>query len=585
MATIPRYDQTTVELGSLPGPRMSGASPVGQATQGLGQTVQHLGGEVIKFASDEQRKANEMIVLDASVNFGKSWLEIDNVARQRVGKDALDIQGPMDMYEQEYNRALDGLKDEEQKRLFKLHNDKSKQQFTLNLERHASEQYGIMNRNNSKSKVDIESQKLSTLYRDPSQFDIRNPDSQINKLRASVADMLHIHGVSEGTPAWTEGMQAAEGKIYADRVKLLMNENPAEAQHFFEVHQDDIPVHEREQLKHQITAIGDEKEGTDAAFEMLAHVQTGDKTETEMEKMLHDKFSNRPKAFKFAKAQLSDFIRKDHDDKINSVSDVGQKIETDIDEAYASGRVLSSAEIRNMPEYQQLTKMGHKEANAELNKIRSYMAKVKHEAMAEHRQADGESNKRREEKQTRDQFKNEISDPETLTGMTETELIEKGRSAGLTYSELGKARKDRKALLKDSKALGHSKDNHDFVAGIITKSGVTDPSEVNKLITSANRFREREEERLGRKLSPKENEEAIIKGLQWEAVNTTQASFAGINYGKRGEVKRRADIKNEASILPGFDEIVSRLEQKRGRTFSDSQRKRLAEELLKEANK
>lgn len=594
---IPRYNQTIIDQSQLPGPRMSGASPIGRALEGAGSTLAHVGDQALSFAMEQQSKANEMAVLDASVKFGTSWLEIDNVARQRVGKDALDIKGPLDMYEQEYNKALDGLNGEEQKRLFKLHNDKSREQFTLNLERHASEQYGIMNKNNAKAKVDLEGQKLSTLYRDPSQYDIRNPDSQINKLRAAAADMMHIHGVSEGSEAWNQGMQAAEGKAYSDRIKLLMNENPAEAEHFFQVHQDDIPAHEREQLKHQISAIGDEKDGIDAAFEMLGHIQTGDKTETEMEKMLHEKFFNKPKAFKYAKAQLSDLIRKDHDDKVNAVSDVGQKIETAIDEAYASGRLLSSADIRNMPEYQQLTKMGHKEANAELNKIRSYMAKVKHEAMAEHRQAQsdykfslaiakmGESNKRKEEKVNRDQFKNEIADPANLTSMTETELIDKGRQAGLTYAELKTAKNDRKKLLKDSKSFDHSKANHDFVQGIITKSGVTDPSEVNKLITSANRFKEQEEERLGRKLSPKETEESIIRGLQWTAVNTTQASFVGISYGSKGEVKRRADVKNPAAIIPGFDDIVSRLEQKRGRTFTDSQRKRLAEELLKEVNK
>jgi hypothetical protein len=591
---IPVLDSSSVSTNVLPTPQRSGSSPIAQGLGAVGSAVQGVGSEMAEYAHQEYVKANSAVVMGRIATLNNKRIDMMNNPQTglltKQGENALNITpGGLEAFDKINNENMEGL-NPEQKRLYMQHTVNERGEVQLQLMRHESEQGKALQQTNAKAVVDTDEQLLSTLYRDPEAFNAR-----LAQMKAHTLDMLHMQGIPDTSPAAHEALFKATSQAYVSQIKQTMTENPTQAQHLFEVHQDEIEPHERDSLKHAVSSLSDEKEGIDGAFGLADHIRTGDKSEVEMEKMLHDQFANKPNAFKYAKAQLGDLIRNDHDDKVNSVADVGGKIESAIDEAYTSGHLLSSAELSRMPEYQQLSKMGHKEADAELNKIRSYMAKTKHEAMAEHHQAQsderfrltltkmGQSESNRRDKENRDSFMVDISDPDKLTTMTEADLREQGRENNLKYSEITKLINQRKGYMKDPNKMGSAQGDHDFVKGVLDDMGVEKPEQA-KYMSRVQRGVSQMEKDEKHKFTPEQKRSAVISLMQEEAVNTSRASIMGFSYGPKGKVNRRIDVKDKGAIVPGFDELVTKLEGKRGKSLTDTQRKRLAEEFLKEAN-
>lgn len=530
---VPRYSEQTVELSQLPGPRMSGADPIGQAVGGLGHTLQGIGSKSMQFAIEAQNKANEAAVLDASVSFGESWQKIDIKSRQRVGKDALDTKGPLDLFDQEYTRALDNLKTEEQKRLFKLHNARAREQFTLNLERHASEQFTLMNQNNAKAKVGLEAQMLTTLYRDPSQFDIKNKDSQINRLRAAAMDNLHLHGIKEGDPAFDAAMQDTVGKAYADRVRLLMTENPSEAEHFFQVHQDDIPAHEREQLKAGIAHVSEQSAGIAAAESLTPELLKGDKSYTELRKTLYEQLKDKPQAFKVAEQQLRSNYLAAKEDRSERVGGLAAKVEEAQSKAIAEGKFLSPKQIAAMPEYQALIKEGSKDALHEASRFikqaETEQRQAERERKAELREARAEARAARQElKLSQAEWTEAHNDPDMLLATTDADIRKLGPQIG--YNNVNKLITQRHKYLKDSAALERAKIDKDVIVEEMERGGLkyqVNPSKAEtddfkktaRLKNRVAQLMRYEQEATGKSVGPERQKEIIREQLLKVHVN------------------------------------------------------------------
>ena len=588
---IATYSQSEVEPNSISAPRQGGGSPVAAAVGDIGKSVASVAGDVAEY----EAKANAAVVMGKVAQLNQQRVKLMNDPQSGLltqqGENAINITPKgLEAFDKMYGETLEGMNPKQQM-LFRQHTMKERAEVELQLMRHEAEQGKALQIGSAKAVVDTDEQVLSTLYRDPAAF-----NDKLKQMQAHVLDHLHMKGISASNPIAADEVYKATSKAYVSMIKQTMSENPSQALHIFEVHQDEIEPHERDTLKHSIGVMNDENEGINAAFEMSDHIRTGDKTESEMEAMLHDQFKNKPGAFKHAKTQLNDLIRKDHDDKINDVADYGGKIESAIDEAYASGRVLSDSELHSMPEYQAMVKMGHKEAQGELNKIRSYMAKTKHEIVKERKDEQAQarrdaadarrdrSESERTRKESADQFKIDISDPEKLTSMTDTEIKEKGRAAGLKYKDIKELENQRKKYLKDPETAHSAQIDSNTMSTILSKAGITSTSDVAKYRTLANQYVKTAEKQAGKHFSPAEKEALIIQGLQNVAVNTTRASIAGIEYGKAGETKRRMEVKNPAAIIipKEADAEITRRLGSRAVKLTPERRQKYYDEILKE---
>ena len=569
---IPVYRENQVEPTVLPTPRMPGDSPAGQALEGAGKTLEGVAGQAFDLAREERIKANASVVMDAYVNVSKKALNLKNDALSKKGKDALVFDKYLSDYDEFYNSVKVNLTPEQQS-LLDMRAAHEKLSFETTLHRHAREQSTALNNANAKALVDIEEQKLAVNYRVPSDFDIKNPASQINKFRASVADQLNMNGIHDTEPAFKDAMDKATSRAYADRIKLLMNENPKEAKHFLEVHQDEMEPHELERLKKEVAHLEAEQNGIGAAMSYLDDIKTGKKSETDITKELYEKFKDDPTTFKIAQAELNHLYTQNRADQVASTVSIAGSLEAKIDEATAKGQGASVAFLKNTDEYKQLSQMaadGNKAAATELSKVRSYAAKVQREETRLVKQ---------QQSLNRQFFMLKIGDPQTLPKMSKEEIYNQGRDAGLSINQIKQVWGEHDKLVKESMTPAQMHNNNistDMVNRVLDKANI--PKDQREGFSQAWRGAiKAEETRLGHPMSAKEIEEAGIMGIQRHAT-----TFLGITTGHKWEKPEGAPQK--ATTYPtDFTDRVTAVEKKRGVRVTDQQRQALYEEYKKES--
>ncbi len=580
---IPTLNEQNVTTSNVQAaPQRSLADPAAHALGYLGNTLQGVGHETMDYAHQQQVKANSSAVMDAYATTSLKIADADQKFRKREGQDAQDVAPAIEEYDKISNEGLDGLHNPEQKRLLKMKMEGEKLTFSKNLYRHAAEQADILNKKNSAAVMDIETQKLSSYFRDPSQYDISNPTSQINKLRAAAADNMYMHGVPEGDPAFKDGIDKATSKAYVDRIKLLNADNPGEAEHFYQVHQDDIEPHERESLQKMVSTSNDESKGITNAQKMKEHIRINDKTETEMKAMLLDDAKGNTRVYEHSKAELHDMITTVHRDNVSQASDVGIKIEELIDKAHESGEVMSLSKLHAIPEYKQLAKMTHDEGQAELRRINAH----RNQYVTEHTQQvsaqklndsltkQAESQRRRDEKDSRDRFMVAVSDPETLTTMAESDLKEQGRKEGLKYAEITKLTTQRKKYLKDGDEKDSAQGDSDYIKSVISNMPGVDSGTTSSYVSKAKQFIRETEKDEKRKLKPEERKALIIQAMQHVA--TTEKHFYG---------DKTTDKPILESVKPRDYADLLKVARSKGITLTSQQIKNILEKKINSGDK
>lgn len=581
---IPHLSQSDVEPTARTMPNVPINNPVMQA--GVALTDQFK-----DYAHQEQVKANSAVVMGRIAQLNQARVKLLNDPKEGLltmqGENALNIsQRGLADFDKLYSQTRQGLSPQ-QAMLFDQHTANERPEVELQLMRHEAEQGKQLQQTNSTAVVESDEQILSTLYRDPQAF-----DGKLRQMQAHVLDMLHMHGISDSSPAAHQAVFAATSTAYVNMIKQLMTENPAQAQHVYEIHQDEIEPHERDALVKSIHTLTAESKGQAAAHAMADHIRTGDMTESEMKSKLYDQLKDDSEAYDHAKTELNDLVTTAHKDRVNEAAESGGKIEAAIDAAHEKGEIISIQQIHSMPEYQKLLKTNTPESQAEFSKINAYrnqyVAERKTE-MGEVRFARalekvGQSDRNKSAREDRDNFMLDISDPEKLRALTETELKDEGRKHGLKYKDIKELENKRKSYLKDGKKFESAKDTNDFISGVLEKIPGLKVGEKNEYITKARHYLDHAEIEAKRQLTPDEKRGLIIQGMQQVAVNTTRASFAGIEYGSKGDVKRRMDVKDPAAIVipKEYHDKFDALEKARKIKLTPERRQKLYDELLKE---
>jgi hypothetical protein len=524
---LPTYESNQVESNVLPTPQRPLNDPVAEATEKAGGVLQGIAQQGFELAREERIKADSSRVMDAYVNFSKNTLSLQNDALNKKGKDALNFDPYIAKFDESYQSTRTSLTPEQQ-RLFDIKTESERIHFETNLQRHANEQKDILNKENAKATVNLEDQKLSTGYLDEANYDIKSPTSQINHLRAAKADELYMNGISDKDPAFKDEINSVTSKAYVDRVKLLMIEHPTEANAFFKAHENEIEPQQREQLSKTVARLGDEQQGMAIALSYFDDIVGGKKNETQITKELLTKYGDKPEVLKVAEAQISKINSQNHVDQVNQMAGAGTKIEAAIDKSLGNGQVISLKLLKSIPEYNELEKLaagGNEEAALEVNRLHSYVSRTEAGQKRERRQEQIENRRiaveeRRVSKEEREDFMLDISDPETLKRMTDTEITEQGRKHGLKFGQINQLITKRKGLIKEAAdpKLNH---NTEYSAGLITQildeAKITDEEQRKRLPQAFRAFVKAKEDELGRPLTDEEIREQGIKGLQWQA--------------------------------------------------------------------
>jgi len=569
---LPAYNESQVKPNVLPAPQMPLNNPAAQALEGFADTAG-------KIAQDAKVRADASVVMDSYVNFSKKALDLQSDALMKKGKDALNFDPYLAQFDALYNETKSNLSSDQQY-IFDQKASNEKIHFETTLHRHANEQGQALNIENAKATVDIEDQKLTTGYLDEANYDIKNPQSQINHLRASVADFAHMQGISDQDPAFKDAIDNATSKAYVDRIKLLMTDRPTEANAFFKAHENEIEPQQRETLAKTVAHLNDEQLGTDAAFEYLDDVKSGKKTETDITKELHDKFKDNPSAFKVAQAEINHLYAQNRADQVNATAQYGGKIEAAIDKAEGNGQSISLSLLRKIPEYNELVKEaagGNKSAEMEVNRLHSYTSKAEHQQKYERNQLAIES--RRASREAQEDYMRDVADPETLIKMSDTQIWEEGRKHDLTNAQIERIKSEKKKAVKNAQELGtiHTQNiNNSLMNTILDNAGIVDKEQRATFGKSYRAFIAIEEKKKGRLLTNDELKEQGIKGLQWQAGK--KGSPFGIG-GSKGEWKPTAH--SEAYPADFLDRVLQ-VETKRKTKMTAAQVKMLYDEYQKE---
>ena len=519
---LPRYDESQVTPNTLPTPQVPLSDPVAQAVEKIGQTGERVANQGFELARQEKVKADSSVVMDAYKNFSMSSLNLQNDALMKKGKDALNFDPYLEQFDKSYAEAKNKLTPDQQY-IFNLKAEHERIGFETTLHRHANEQGQALNIENAKSVVDISEQKLSTGYRDEANYDVKNPQSQINQLRASTADLLHVQGIGDKDPAFKDAIDSVTSKAYVDRIKLLMTDRPTEANTFFKAHENEIEPKEREQLGKAVARAGDEKLGIDTAFEMLQDIKDGKKSRTDLEAELHEKFKDNPEAFKYAKAQMHDLFTQVKADEVNLVAGVGTKIEAAVDKAVGQGQIVSLKLLKSIPEFNELEKLaasGNKSAETELNRMKSYTSKTEHMQKQERKAEASEA--KRNQVVDRQNFMLDVGDPNTLRLMNKTDLYERGRKAGLSYAQLKTMESSREKAIKDSNSPKEMHNHHiqtTLLPAILEKAQIPENEQEDFGKAWAGAVKAKEDE-LQRPLTDEEIQQAGLMGIQSHATNS-----------------------------------------------------------------
>lgn len=518
MATIPRYDESQVQPGVLPTPQRSGGSPVAQGLGQVGQAIGGAGQEAMRAAIEAKSKADSSSVMEAQVSLNKKVLDLQTAALQRQGHDALNNKPLYDQFDQVYKEHQGLLKNDTQRQMFAHQTANDRNQFSLSLERHAAEQGHALAVTNSAALVQTDMQKLSTLYRDPQSFDQQLKVAQAHKL-----DWLHVQGLSDSDEAAQAQLAKLKSDAYVDRIRQMMVENPAEAQHLYEVHQDEIEAHEREQLKHTVSVATDERTGIDAAEALTPDILKGQKTYTEMRAQLYSQLKERPNAFKIAEQQLRGNYQAAKEDRAERVGDLGSKVETAMVSAVAAGRALTPKHLAALPEYQALLKEGSKEAINEASRFmhQSQMQQKEdeRERKAEVREARADRREREHEiKLSQDEWTAAHDDPDQLLAAQESDIRKLAPKIG--YRNVDHLLKKRREYLEDDQKLQTAKIDKDAMVSEMTAAGLTyqvnpakaktdDYQQTAKLKARVQELMRYEAERTRKQVDPERQKEII----------------------------------------------------------------------------
>jgi hypothetical protein len=523
---LPTYD-SQVESTVLPTPQRPLSDPMAEATEKTGGVVQNVAQQGMELAREERIKADSSRVMDTYVNFSKNILSLQTDAFSKKGKDALNFDPYIAKFDEAYQSTRTGLTPNQQ-RLFDIKTESERIHFETNLQRHANEQKDILNKENAKATVDLEDQKLSTGYLDEANYDIKSPTSQINHLRAAKADELYMNSISDKDPAFKDALNSVTSKAYVDRVKLLMTEHPTEANAFFKAHENEIEPEQREALAKSVEHLSDEQQGIALARTYHNDIKQGKKTLTDITDEIEDKTKDKQNVGKTAKTELKAYEAQWKADQVNAVSAVGTKIETAVDKYEGEGKVVSLEMLKTIPEYNELEKLassGNKVAETELNKAKSYTSKISGQQKRERRQEQIENRRiaveeRRVSKEEREDFMLDISDPETLKRMTDTEITEQGRKHGLKFGQINSLITKRKGLIKEAsgpKFIHNNAFSPQIVTQILDNAKITDKEQRISFGKAFRAFVKAKEDELGRPLTDEEIREQGIKGLQWQA--------------------------------------------------------------------
>lgn len=527
MTMIPRYDEAQVQPTGMPTPRMSMASPEGAALGNIAHSIGLVSREAQDAALDVKAKADSSAVMEAQASFNSRVIDLQTRALQRQGKDALDNKPFYEEFENLYKEHQSSLKNETQQFLFTRQTSNDPAQFQLSLERHASQQAGKVNVANASALVDTDLQKLSTMYRDPQMF-----DQQLKVAQAHTLDMLQMQGIPDTDPAAVNALADVKSKAYVGRIKQMMTENPSEAQHLYEVHQDEIQPHERETLKHAVSIMSEQKSGIDAAEALTPLILKGEKSYTELRGALYEQLKDKPGAFKIAEAQLRGNYLAAKEDRAEFVAGMGSKVEQAINEGIASGKPVTPKDLANFPEYQALIKNGSKEATAEASRFMTQAYREKHEVDREQHQAERERladirearatqrQARLEQKQAQIELESAYDDPDILINATPGQIRELAPKIG--YVNAQKLLNNRRKYLKDDTALQNAKMDRDVLVNEMNdaglkyvnspaKAGTEDFKQTSKLKARVEQIMRYEAEKGGKPVTP-ERQREIIRG-------------------------------------------------------------------------
>lgn len=526
---LPQYNER-VEPNTQAAPNFQTGSPVAQAGEELGRTIEGVGGQFQEFAHQEKVKADQTVTRDSYVNFSKEIIDLESDGLRKKGKDAFDVNTYGQKFSEIKDKYRSQLKNRDQVFMFDNQTKMEELRFTTSLHRHAAIEADELNKGNAKAQTEMDEQKLSLGYQDPANYDEKNPLSPISKFLVSVDEQAKINGLSEKDPEYKELMASAKSKAYVDRIKLLMTDRPSEALKFYKEHEADINVEQRETLGKTLEHLSDEQQGMNAAFSYLNDITNGKKTETEITKELHDKFADNPGSFKVAQAELNHLFAQNHADQVNTTAGVGTKIEAAVDKAVGQGQVVSLKLLKSIPEYNDLEKLaasGNKPAEVELNRLKSYTSKTEAGQKREAKQISIENRKvaleeKRQKKEDAKQFMLDTGDPNTLRTMNKTDLYERGRKAGLSYAQLKTMEASREKAIKDSNSPKEMHNHHiqtTLLPAILEKAQIPENEQEDFGKAWAGAVKAKEDE-LQRPLTDEEIQQAGLMGIQSHATNS-----------------------------------------------------------------
>lgn len=599
MPQIPRYDEAQVSTTGINIPRAASNYSVDQALGGLGQTMEHVGSQI-------QTRMDQSAVMESQVSLNKQIMEMQTAALKRQGHDALDNKALYDQFDKVYTEHANQMKTPQQQWMFKKQTADYRNDFELALERHAANESHKLAVDNSAALVETNLQKLSTLYRDPEQF-----GKQLKVTMASQLDSLHMQGISEQDPIAAVKMQELKSTAYVDRIKQMMADNPMEAKHLFEVHQDDIEPTQREQLKHAVSIASSVQE-VDGIIE---RVRTKIEAENPTKEVDPDELYEEAKKYTQDRTTRTE-LRKElaytatlHNKRVRADFDrasgaIYMRAHEDWDHNRQTpvNAVKKSPDFLSLPENEQVKVL--EKVEAENWKIHEHDARMesekrtresaertaKRQAAADERRAAAEERRAKAEekkalKEQWDQRYNYLNNhPEEVAQMTpEQWQAEAGNMSHADYKNLSEQRKK----LTTPQALSHATIEAETLNHLIKKAGITAPADVKKYGDMARHYLVAAQKEAKHQLSPKEKEEAIIQGLQHVAVRHKESrSLFGKTISEDYTIddQRRMEVKNPAAIVipPQIEKRFDQIETARGIKLTPERRRKLYDEMLKE---
>jgi hypothetical protein len=533
---------------------MSGNSPAAGALEGLGQAVQGVSQDVFEVLEENKRKADATNVMGIQVSLNRQTGGLQNAALARKGHDALDNKSQYDAFDKIYSEHQSQLKNDTQRFMFNQQTANDRNQFALALERHAGEQGQILSVDNATALVDTDKQKLSTLYRDPAAF-----EQQLKQTQAHTLDKLHMQGIIPSDPVAVKALFDVKSDAHLIRIKPLILENPAEAKHYFEVHQDEIEPKERDTIQKSIELANAKGKGNDLAFELLQKLKDGADVTTVIEEG-RKRLGGDNEAFEHFQTevkQLHGDIKAAKVEKIDTLSNsmYGQAIDFEAKNKHP----MSPDEFMKTQEFQAAHNdpEAQKAARAALDKVttayRSWQGDERKIATEIRRNnLEGARLLKEERKEGQDKELAELYlNPDAVASMTDGQL--KDRYHNLGHTNFIKAVEFKKSMASPEKLAEAKLDVNDFhytlnKIGIDPKTkSVATQAKITAIHTRFNDLVAEAQKTEGRQLRRDEKKKLMLQAATIVPVKTKQ-SFLGIPMGETTEDKMMSDVEFKGNI-------------------------------------